>query len=181
MNDVSLKNISSINGSFNEPNNMSNLRRTKSKDRATSAKTATFDLSNLSKAVAPLSSQTTTIAKSTHHHHSHQSTSHGHSNLTNSFAISQSTSSLAKSSKPPLATTGAQHHGGDAKAPPFYPPGKTVKKSFIDSNSVYDFERATLYSTWTPLSDERANQKVKPNLKNKNLFVYFLMKFNCFV
>lgn len=156
MNDVSLKNISSINGSFNnEPNvavasSSSNLRkkRSQSRDRA---KTATFDLSNLSKAIAPVNTLTKTAHTNQHHHHN-QST-----NLANSFVISQSTSSLAKTKHHNHHT----HNNVDAKVPPFYPPGKTAKKSFIDSNSVYDFERATLYSTWTPLSDERANQKVK--------------------
>ncbi len=49
---------------------------------------------------------------------------------------------------------------------PFYPPSihntsKNLKKTIADNNLVpYDNERATLYSTWTPLSDEKSNQKL---------------------
>jgi hypothetical protein len=49
---------------------------------------------------------------------------------------------------------------------PFYPPSihnssKNLKKTIADSNLVpYDNERATLYSTWTPLSDEKSNNKL---------------------
>ena len=47
---------------------------------------------------------------------------------------------------------------------PFYPAGsnvKNLKKTIADNIMVpYNNEKATLYSTWTPLSDEKSNQKV---------------------
>lgn len=50
---------------------------------------------------------------------------------------------------------------------PFYPPGlqsmpgKSLKKTIAENNMVpYENEKSTLYSTWTPLSDEKSNHKV---------------------
>ncbi len=61
---------------------------------------------------------------------------------------------------------------------PFYPAStqmssKSLKKSIAENNLVtYDNERATLFSTWTPLSDEKTNQKV-------NFFFNFYDMFSC--
>ena len=51
---------------------------------------------------------------------------------------------------------------------PFYPAStqlsqtsKSFKKTIAENSLVsYDNEKKTLYSTWTPLSDEKSNQKV---------------------
>ena len=51
---------------------------------------------------------------------------------------------------------------------PFYPSSTQMsvkntswKKSIAESNLVpYENERTTLFSTWTPLSDEKSNQRV---------------------
>ena len=51
---------------------------------------------------------------------------------------------------------------------PFYPAStqlsqssKSFKKTIAENNMVpYENEKSTLYSTWTPLSDEKSNQKV---------------------
>jgi hypothetical protein len=49
---------------------------------------------------------------------------------------------------------------------PFYPASThlssmSLKKSIAENNAVLsDHEKASLYSTWTPLSDEKSNQKV---------------------
>lgn len=54
----------------------------------------------------------------------------------------------------------------DAKIPPFYPASThlssmSLKKSIAENNAVLsEHEKASLYSTWTPLSDEKSNQKV---------------------
>ena len=48
---------------------------------------------------------------------------------------------------------------------PFYPASThlsnaSLKKTIADINAVTIDEKASLYSTWTPLSDEKTNQKV---------------------
>jgi hypothetical protein len=54
---------------------------------------------------------------------------------------------------------------------PFYPASThlsnmSLKKSIAENNAVLsDSEKASLYSTWTPLSDEKSNQKVKKLIK----------------
>lgn len=65
---------------------------------------------------------------------------------------------------------------------PFYPPGtqlshKSLKKSIAENNLVpYDNERATLYSTWTPLSDEKSNHKLYD--ERKQLFLKWFETWN---
>jgi hypothetical protein len=57
---------------------------------------------------------------------------------------------------------------GTQKIPPFYPASTQMsvknnswKKTIAENNLVpYENERDTLFSTWTPLSDEKSNQKV---------------------
>jgi hypothetical protein len=45
---------------------------------------------------------------------------------------------------------------------PFYPSSTQMKsKNFSISTDDNDKEKTTLYSTWTPLNDEKYNQKVK--------------------
>ncbi|RNA40424.1 F-box only 16 [Brachionus plicatilis] len=65
---------------------------------------------------------------------------------------------------------------------PFYPPGvsvshKSLKKTIHDNNLVpYENERSTLYSTWTPLSDEKSNQKLFE--ERKQLFLKWFETWN---
>lgn len=67
---------------------------------------------------------------------------------------------LIANSKTNLKTKTIEHKA------PFYPPStqmssKSLKKTIAENNLVpYDNEKATLYSTWTPLSDDKSNQKV---------------------
>ena len=142
-----IKNLSAINA---DPGLNGSLVRSQSslkirqRDRsANNSKTATFDLNNISK-IIPVSAAS--MASNKHH--------------SSSSALQQSTTSLQKALK------------NETRAPPFIPAGKTVKKhSYVDNSSLYNYdnEKATLYSTWTPLSDEKANQKVSGACQKRTL------------
>lgn len=58
---------------------------------------------------------------------------------------------------------------------PFYPASThlsnmSLKKSIAENNAVSIDEKASLFSTWTPLSDEKSNQKVTEILLKIDLF-----------
>lgn len=65
---------------------------------------------------------------------------------------------------------------------PFIPAGinsttKTIRKTVADNNLIpYDNERDTLYSTWTPLSDENTNNKLYK--ERKQLFLKWFETWN---
>lgn len=66
-----------------------------------------------------------------------------------------------RSSRAIAATT------SDRPKEPFYPPGvnsttsKSMRKTVADNNLLpYDNDKDTLFSTWTPLSDEGTNNRV---------------------
>ena len=62
---------------------------------------------------------------------------------------------------------------------PFYPPsthtGKNLKRTIAENNMVpYDSEKSTLFSTWTPLSDDKSNNKVSFLPSNHLIFNLYL-------
>jgi hypothetical protein len=69
----------------------------------------------------------------------------------------------------------------EVKMPPFYPASTQLqtknnswKKSIAQNNMIpFENERQTLFSTWTPLSDEKSNRKVKIKLIIHFLFDFF--------
>jgi hypothetical protein len=78
------------------------------------------------------------------------------------------------------AVRSAKHLAETSEKKPFIPAGinsttKTIRKTVADNNLIpYDNERDTLYSTWTPLSDENTNNKVEIKFQsirvdNKNI------------
>lgn len=55
--------------------------------------------------------------------------------------------------------------GGDVAKVPFKPPGinstRNFRRTVAENNLIpYEIEKDTLYSTWTPLSDETTNSRV---------------------
>ena len=84
----------------------------------------------------------------------------------NSMIKMNETASTKPSSTKQLNTTEPQA--------PFYPASThlsnmSLKKSIAENNAVLsDSEKASLYSTWTPLSDEKSNQKVNKLTKKVN-------------
>ena len=85
------------------------------------------------------------------------------------LALSPSSGFAITSVKIPKSAPGMANHSTHESIHkvPFYPPStqmsskSTNKKSIAENNLVpYDNERTTLYSTWTPLSDEKSNLKV---------------------
>ena len=97
------------------------------------------------------------IIKSSNPNLSHKK-ENSHTSLTkNNMTIDKN---LISNSKTNLKTKTIEHKA------PFYPPStqmssKSLKKTIAENNLVpFDNEKATLYSTWTPLSDDKSNQKV---------------------
>ncbi|CAF0723675.1 unnamed protein product [Brachionus calyciflorus] len=85
-------------------------------------------------------------------------------------------------SKTKLAETKTKTSKNNENKIPFYPPGtqlshKSLKKSIAENNLVpYENEKATLYSTWTPLSDEKSNNKLYE--ERKQLFLKWFETWN---
>lgn len=105
----------------------------------------------------------------------------------NSLKKSRSSSGMLNTSKKSLKNS--KMNIQEAKAP-FYPSSTQMstkntswKKSIAESNLIpFNNEKQTLYSTWTPLNDEKSNHKVrssfrylilKNSLSNKINFVAF--------
>ena len=119
---------------------------------------------------------TSVLNKSLSNSFTNLNTSHFNSN-NDSKAIRKDQLSSSKLSSASIKKK-TNHLNNEIHAKPFYPPSihnssKNLKKSIADSNLVpYENERATLFSTWTPLSDEKSNQKVKENYSNFNIYKF---------
>lgn len=90
------------------------------------------------------------------HHHNESASAESKSLLTKQLSNSNANNSINKS----------KQQANEISKVPFYPPGvnhstKSIKKVAAENNLIpYDNWQDTLYSTWTPLSDENTNKKV---------------------
>jgi hypothetical protein len=88
-------------------------------------------------------------------------------NLKNTHIVDLNSSKYSNTiNRKKSATNSNNNNASEIHKTPFYPPSihnssKNLRKTIADNNLVpYDNEKSTLYSTWTPLSDEKSNQKV---------------------
>lgn len=104
-----------------------------------------------------------------------KSISTSYSNLNTTFPSTETkpvvrrdlnTSSSSVRIKKKLTINDETHQQQKSSQPPFYPASihstsKNLKKSIADTNLVVeDYEKAILFSTWTPMRDDKSNHKV---------------------